>query len=130
MAEKRWDAGKRLAVAHRDTHPDFPRGVVDIQMPVETARKVALSLMKLRQTTLMVSPEVVEFLDALNYVLVGDPGSVGAHRRMEAGKGMEPAAGDPRSYAAVAPGDMCDCETGSKGKIFGSHARGILGCTK
>lgn len=102
MAEKRWDAGNRLAVAHRDTHPSFPAGVIDIQMPAETGRKLALALMRARQTWTGggPGPEVEELLQALNYVLVGDPASVAAHRRMEAGKGMEPAAGDPRSYEA------------------------------
>lgn len=64
-----------------------------LELTEDAARKLALSLAKLKQTTLIVPVEVVEILDALNYVLVGDPASVKAHRQMEAGKGMEPSGG-------------------------------------
>lgn len=40
-------------------------------------------------------PALVELLAALDYVMVGDPASVAAHRRMEAGKGMDPSESTP-----------------------------------
>lgn len=67
---------------------------VNMAMSSEGARKVALVLSRVKQTYFAgLEPEVQELLDALNYVLVGDPDSRAAHRRMEAGKGMEPSGG-------------------------------------
>lgn len=69
------------------------RRPVTVELTDEAARKTALALARLKQTTFALPDEVQELLDALNYVLVGDPGSTGAHRRMEAGKGMTPDGG-------------------------------------
>lgn len=92
MENKAWD-GRAIALSLRSTHPRFPEGVIDIQMGARTAQKLALSMHRLRQTTIMLPPEVQELVDALDYVLVGDPQSRAAHGRMEAGKGMEPSGG-------------------------------------
>lgn len=62
-------------------------------MTEDLARNLALALARLKQTTFALQPEVQELLDALNYVLVGDPHSQEAHRRMEVGKGMTPDGG-------------------------------------
>jgi hypothetical protein len=102
--DKVWDAGQRMAVAYRHRHSYHELGVIDIQMPKRAGADLALALMKLKQTTMLLPASIGELLHALNFVLVGDPASVAAHKAMEAGKGMEPAAGDPRSYAASGPG--------------------------
>lgn len=72
---------------------------VKLMMPVESARKLALCIRRLKNTTSLIPPEVEEIADAIDFLLVGDPGSYARHQRMEAGKGMEPAGDDPSSYA-------------------------------
>lgn len=111
MTGKQWVSGDRLDIRHYETAKR-----VTVEMPEDTARKLALALGRLRQTYQVSSPEAIEELyQALNFVLVGDPASVAAHRRMEAGKGMEPAGADPRSYAIEnleSGEDPCDGKQG------------------
>lgn len=90
MNNKHWD-GKTVHFAQVPS--PYDRRDFELGMSEDTARKLALGLMKLKQTTMMLPPEVEEILTALNYVLVGDPASVAAHGRMEASKGMEPSGG-------------------------------------
>jgi hypothetical protein len=70
--------------------PGEVRLPIRISLRKGAAQSLALALHRLEQTTLG-SPDVQELLHALDYVLVGDPASQAAHRRMEAGKGMDPA---------------------------------------
>jgi hypothetical protein len=95
MESKYWD-GKTVHLAH--TNPEHDRRSLELALTDQTARDLALALSRLKQTTFALQDGVQEVLDALNYVLVADPVSVAAHKRMEAGKSMDPAAGDPRSY--------------------------------
>ena len=90
MNKKFWD-GKTVHFAHVPDPHD--RRNHELGLTEDAARKLALCLAKLKQTTLMVPPEVDEILTALNYVLVGDPASVAAHRQMGVRKGMEPSGG-------------------------------------
>jgi len=66
---------------------------VSVELTNKAARTLALSLMRLKQTTITLPAEAQEFLDAINYVTVGDPASNAAYARMEAGKGMTPDGG-------------------------------------
>jgi hypothetical protein len=88
----KWDGKTVLALVNANTpHPGKPVGLA---LSDRTARDLALALARLKQTTFALQGGVQELLDALNYVLVADPASVLAHQRMEAGKGMDPAASD------------------------------------
>jgi hypothetical protein len=100
MAERFWD-GKDVYFVHEDNGRD--RRDFQLGMTEQTARNLALALTKLRQTTMMLPESVGEIVHALNYVLVGDPASGAAHRRLNAGKGMEPAGGDPTNYGPQHP---------------------------
>lgn len=82
---------------------------IGIRMSLSGANRLALSIQRLQNTPQAVPPEVAELLQALNYVQIGDPVSVAYHRRMEAAKGMEPAAADPRSYVE---GELIDLGLG------------------
>lgn len=97
MRHKYWD-GK--TVHFTDTETLHDRRSFDLAMTGFTARKLAISLARLKQTTITLPPEVEEILTALNYVLIGDPASEAAHRRMEASKGMEPATSTPPAQTA------------------------------
>lgn len=69
---------------------------VEIDLAPETAGQLANLLRKQTGLANVFTPlpdGLLELLNALDYVLVGDPASVAAHRRMEAGKGMEPSGG-------------------------------------
>lgn len=72
---------------------ETPGLTISVELSNKAARIIALSLMRLKQTTLTLPAEAQEFLDALNYVTVADPASVAAHNRMEAAKGMTPDGG-------------------------------------
>jgi len=89
MNRKFWD-GKSVHFTHVPSPHD--RRDHELGLTEDAARKLALALGKLTQTSL-VPPEVQEILTALNYTLVGDPASVAAHAKMEASKGMEPSGG-------------------------------------
>lgn len=85
-----WD-GKTVHVI--DMGPGRDRRQIEVSLTEDAARKTALALARLKQTTFGLADEVQEVLDALNFVLVGDPHSREAHRRMEVGKGMTPDGG-------------------------------------
>jgi hypothetical protein len=90
MTMREW-AGRAVALTFRSHRPRFPMMLL---LSEDTARKLAISLANLKQLHSMgLFPEVEEINLALNYVLVADPESVAAHRRMEASKGMEPSGG-------------------------------------
>jgi hypothetical protein len=68
---------------------------IQIELPESAASELALFL-KERGLGRIFSPEVLNELEtALDFILVGDPASVAAHKRMEASKGMDPAESDP-----------------------------------
>jgi hypothetical protein len=73
----------------------------DVQRPVviEMKPEDAAYLSGVLENAKVAHKAIRELMDALNYTIIGDPGSVGAYRRLLATKGMEPASGDPRSYA-------------------------------
>lgn len=85
-----WD-GK--AVHATDMGPGKDRRRVEVLLTDDAARKLAISLARLKQTTFGLMDEVEEVLQALNFVTIGDPESRAAHRQMEAGKGMTPDGG-------------------------------------
>lgn len=85
-----WD-GKTVHVINMGFGRD--RRQIEVSLTEDAARKLALAITKLKQTTMLLPPEVGELLNALNYVLVGDPASRAAHSSMEAGKGMTPDGG-------------------------------------
>ena len=89
MTDRIWN-GRAAFVMGASSTPGKPIGLA---LTEEAARKTALALLRLKQTTIPLSGDVQELLDALNYVLVGDPESRAAHRRKEAGKGMTPDGG-------------------------------------
>lgn len=94
MAEKARDwVGKAVSVKPPGLGELLSHKPYTVRLTEAGARNLALSIAKLKQTTMMVPVEVEELLDALNYVLVGDPHSRAQHQRMEAGKGMEPSGG-------------------------------------
>lgn len=89
--ERFWD-GKTVHVIEL---PDPDRRNVEIAVTPETAHQLALVLRQANGIgNPIVLPEgVAELMTALDYVLVADPVSVAAHKRMEAGKGMTPDGG-------------------------------------
>lgn len=90
MEAPAWD-GKTVHVINMGSGHD--RRQIEVSLTEDAARKLALAITKLKQTTIMLPPEVEELVTALNYVMVGDPASRAAHRVMEAGKGMTPDGG-------------------------------------
>jgi len=98
MSIKRFWDGKSVHIVIDATQHD--RRSVEIGLTPEAAGEVANCLRSLTALGQPSLPDrVQELLQALDYVLVADPASVAAHRQMQAGKGMEPASGDARSYA-------------------------------
>lgn len=93
MGKRVWD-GKAVLVMPESTTPNRPIGMA---ISRETAGQLANLLRKnndgLGNLFNPLPDGLNEVLNALDYVLVGDPASVAAHRRMEAGKGMEPSGG-------------------------------------
>lgn len=87
-----WD-GKTVHFSDRGLTGIFDHRDFEMGMTERTARELALTLAKCKQTYFTIPSSIQEILDALNYVLVGDPASVQAHSRMEAGKGMTPDGG-------------------------------------
>lgn len=92
MESRKW-IGKAVAVEPKGLGGIFSNKPLRVDLTEDAARKLALSLARLKQTTFALQEEVEELLTALNYVLVADPDSVAKHKRMEAGKGMEPSGG-------------------------------------
>jgi hypothetical protein len=85
-----WD-GKEVSV---QIAPQIQgRRHIAIGLTDEAARHLVHTLRRLEQTYVDTMPGAVELRSALDYVLVADPASVAAHRRMEAGKGMTPDGG-------------------------------------
>lgn len=92
----RWD-GKHVRVKNDVTHRTGKE--VEIRLKLTGASRLALALKRLHNVEgAGLAPELEELMWGLDFVLVGDPASVARHRRMEAGKGMEPGPADPASY--------------------------------
>lgn len=133
-----WD-GRTVHLTRTD--PAYDRREIDLALTENTARDLALALRRMQQTSMMPPESVQEICDAIDYVLVGDPASQAAHRRMEAGKGMTPDQGiglpaNPASHRFVDLGDVEDNkvpladhlfiahqESGSPGKFRCGHAK-------
>lgn len=93
MADRIWD-GRAVHFAQRGLGGLFDNKPLRLDLKEEAARKLALLISKYKQICNdEIEAESEEILQALNYVLVGDPVSHAAHRRMEAGKGMTPDGG-------------------------------------
>lgn len=91
--ERYWD-GRTVHVAR--TNPEHDRRDVDLALTRDAAGQLANFIRRqtgLSATFAPLTPELQEILNALDYVLVADPASIAAHRRMEAGKGMTPDGG-------------------------------------
>ena len=89
MSQRQWTG---RAVSLRQTLAVLVTGKsLTMELTEDAGRKLALAIKKLQQSYVMHGPEVQEVVDALDYVLVGDPRSVNAHTAMENRKGMEPA---------------------------------------
>ena len=107
MQRKRFWDGRTVHVAQTD--PQRDKRCVEIGLTPETGRELALALRRLQQTSLANAPAVDELVNALDYVLVGDPFSRRQHAEMEAAKekelsvpgsgagGFEPKPGDLRT---------------------------------
>lgn len=95
-----WD-GRTVHIVR--TNPAYDRREVDVSLTESTARDLALALRRMQQTSLMPPESVLELADALDYILVGDPASHAAHRRMEAAKGMTPDGGGANIPLPVNP---------------------------
>jgi hypothetical protein len=92
-----WD-GKSVFV---NKHEEVIRQPVKIDLTQETAGALANYLRKSSGLSEIFNPlpeGLVELLNALDYVLVADPASISAHRRMEAGKGMTPDGGHKEPF--------------------------------
>ena len=102
-----WD-GKTVHFANKGIAGLFERRNFELGMTEQTSRDLALALMRLKQTggAISLPDSVQEIVDALNYVLVGDPASTAAHRALEAGKGMTPDGGYREPEAG--PGHQVD----------------------
>lgn len=87
-----WD-GKAVSLKRKGLEGLFSNKQILVELTEDAARKLSLALMRLKQTTVPLTGDAQELLDALNYVMVGDPDSRAVHRRMEAGKGMTPDGG-------------------------------------
>jgi len=87
-----WD-GRTVQFASKGLGGIYDARCWDLGLTEETARQLALTLAKAKLTYFALPPAMEELLNALNYVLVADPASVAAHRRMEAEKGMTPDGG-------------------------------------
>jgi hypothetical protein len=90
MDKRSW-LGKTVLVS-QSANPKTYVPIV-IELGSEAASELASSLLRLKQTTFALPDGVQELLQALDYVLVGDPASTASHKRMEAGKGMTPDGG-------------------------------------
>jgi len=93
-----WD-GRTVHITQDASPRD--RRKVEVGLTPNTASELALTLRQAQgiDNPIQLTAGLVELLSALDYVLVGDPASVAAHRRMNDFKGMDPAAGDATSYA-------------------------------
>jgi hypothetical protein len=94
-----WDGKAVLVYTASDEDAKVMSRPVQILLTEEAARRVSLAIAsyaairKAWQHERILLPEVQELLDALNYTLVGDPGSERAYRIINAGKGMTPDGG-------------------------------------
>jgi hypothetical protein len=80
----------RLGIAISDPKDLRP---VTLELGTETASALANSLRRLNNTHFGLPVDVHEIMNALDYVLTGDPASTARHKEMERGKGMEPSGG-------------------------------------
>jgi hypothetical protein len=93
MSNRRtWD-GRAVKVQPMGLEDLFSGKDIRIEVSEKAARTLALALSRLKQTTLTLPGDAQEILNALDYVMVGDPASTREHSRMEAGKGMTPDGG-------------------------------------
>ena len=91
MKDRQW-LGRAVHISR--SQAEGSRVPVVIEVSEEAARKLSLSIKRLKQTYAMgLLPEVEELELALDWVLTGDPRSAAEHRRMEASKGMPPDGG-------------------------------------
>lgn len=81
---KRFWNGKTVHVAVTNSAHD--NRSIEIGLKPETARELALALRRLQQTSLASAPGVDELVNALDYVLIGDPFSRTQHAAMERAK--------------------------------------------
>jgi hypothetical protein len=91
---RHWDG----RTVHVTTNTYADRRSVEAGMTPETAGALANLLRSHTGLANLLSPlpdELQELMVALDYVMVADPSSVAAHRRMEASKGMDPAESNP-----------------------------------
>src|SRR4051812_34977231 len=88
-----WD-GKAVKVCQRSNAYDLRN--VEVGLSRNTAGALA-NLLRLHNTpgSSMMPDGLHELMVALDYVLVSDPASVAAYRRMEASKGMDPSMSNP-----------------------------------
>jgi hypothetical protein len=92
MPDREW-IGKTVDLQLKGLGGIFSNKPISLDLTTETANALASSLLRLKQTTFALPNGVQELLQALDYVLVGDPASTASHKRMEAGKGMTPDGG-------------------------------------
>lgn len=88
--------GRTVHVTTTDHRHD--RRSVDIALTPETAGYLANLLRKQTGLRNLLDPlpeGLHDLMTALDYVLVADPASSAAHRRMEASKGMDPGDSEP-----------------------------------
>lgn len=97
-----WD-GRTVHFAHGGLGKIYDSRSFELALTEAAARKLALALSKYKQTYFSTEPEVEEILNALNYVLVGDPDSRAKHQRMETGKGMTPDGGHKPPQPSPSP---------------------------
>ena len=103
--EREWD-GRAVSVAHKGLDGVFSHKQIRVELTEKAARTVALALSRLKQTTMTLPGDAQELLNALDYVMVGDPASTRAQREMETGKGMTPDGG----YRAPENLSRLECE--------------------
>jgi hypothetical protein len=93
MKRRYWD-GRTVHVTTLNNHSDHRS--VEVALTPESAGHLANVLRILNRPEIApLSPYLHELMVALDYVLVADPASVAAHRKMEASKGMNPVESNP-----------------------------------
>jgi len=98
-SDANWE-GKAVNVRRKGIDGILSNKQVQVELTEQAARTIALTLGRLKQTTLTLPADAQELLTALDFVMVGDPASRAAHRDMEAGKGMTPDGGfkEPENF--------------------------------
>jgi hypothetical protein len=99
MENKRTWNGRAVMAMEGGTIPAKP---IVVALTPRAVRTLASTLARLKQTRGTLPGDAQELLNALDYVMVGDPNSVRKHTEMEAGKGMTPDGG----YKAPTPRNM------------------------